>query len=149
MSTSYPSQNMAARADEQLSIPIIDLSAFTSDNPLHSQRIPPALCKACQDLGFVYIKGYHLSSNLLQEAFSWSKRLFDLEHQDKMKAPHPSASIPHRGYSHPGLEKVYSKDELSDDHAQENKGASLRKIMDFKVSYDQRLRIRGTHQRRY
>ena len=53
-----------------------------------------------------------------------------------MKAPHPASSIPHRGYSAPGIEKVYSKDDLEENIANEDTGASLRKIQDFKENYE-------------
>lgn len=38
-----------------------------------------------------------------------------------------------QGYSHPGLEKVYSKTELDNNEAFETDGDSLRKVQDFKV----------------
>ena len=40
------------------------------------------------------------------------------------------------GYSHPGLEKVYSKAEVDSRGANETDGDSLRQIKDFKVSLD-------------
>ena len=119
---------------KKLSIPVIDLSPFLLDKSEHTQNAAKKFVNACHDLGFVYIRGHGISSDLLQEAFDWSKKLFDLPHEDKMKAPHPASSIPHRGYSHPGFEKVYSKQEMATNDAKESKGGSLRKIMDFKVS---------------
>lgn len=35
----------------------------------------------------------------LNEAFRVAKSLVDLSHEDKMKAPHPAAVVPHSGYS--------------------------------------------------
>ena len=127
---------MMAAPTSKNSIPIVDLSAFTfSTEYTHAQQEAARdLVKACQNLGFSYIVGHGVSDSLLLEAFSWSKKLFDLQHADKMKAPHPAGAMPHRGYSHPGLEKVYSKEERSDAGAKESNGDSLRKIMDFKVS---------------
>ena len=117
-----------------LSIPIVDLAPFSSKGSEESkQKAAKALYSACHDLGFVQITGHGVSKSLLDEAFDWSKRLFDLSHEDKMKAPHPDGPIPHRGYSHPGLEKVYSKAELAGETASETDGDSLRQVMDFKV----------------
>ena len=79
------------------------------------------------------IVGHGVSPELLQAAFDWSKKLFDLSHEEKMKAPHPPESIPHRGYSEPGLEKVYSKKEQEGIDAEAVRAKSLRKIQDFKV----------------
>lgn len=61
-----------------------------------------------------------------------------------MKAPHPPAPTPHRGYSAPGAEKVYSADDLRTQE-QERGGAGaaerevseqLRRIRDCKESFE-------------
>ena len=86
---------------EQLSIPIVDLSAFgTEGNPESRLESSQALYKTCHDLGFVQILGHGVSPELLQEAFDWSKKLFSLSHDEKMKAPHPDGPMPHRGSSY-------------------------------------------------
>ncbi|EHL01205.1 putative UPF0676 protein [Glarea lozoyensis 74030] len=80
-----------------VSIPVIDFSKW--DNPsTPSERVAIAkeLASACHNVG----------PALLEEAFGWSKKLFDLETEQKMKAPHPDGPTVHRGYSWPGLEKV-------------------------------------------
>ena len=69
----------------------------------------------------------------LHDAFAWSRKLFGLSREDKMKAPHPAEAMPHRGYSGPGLEKVYSKEERDKDAAEDDTGEALRKIEDHKV----------------
>lgn len=116
------------------SIPTIDLSSFKPDGSKDERaKASQSLYDALHTLGFANLIGHGVSDSLLQDAFSWSKKLFDLPHDEKMKAPHPASSIPHRGYSAPGIEKVYSKDDLEKDEATEDKGASLRKIQDFKV----------------
>lgn len=50
-----------------------------------------------------------------------------------MKAPHPPTANPHRGYSAPGVEKVYSADDRRNAEKEGRDGESLRKIDDFKV----------------
>ena len=132
------------------SIPVVDLSAFSTAGNAES-RLESArnLYKACHDLGFVQISGHGVDANLLREAFEWSRQLFSLSHDEKMKAPHPDGPVPHRGlsfsnychqqvlrtrgYSHPGLEKVYSEAEMDSRDAIETDGDSLRQIQDFKV----------------
>ena len=116
-------------------IPVVDISSF-SPSGSHEQRVKASrdLYNACHRLGFVYITGHGVPDALLEDAFKWTKKLFDLPHDAKMKAPHPATPIPHRGYSAPGVEKVYSKAELDESEASGQKGVLLRKIEDFKVS---------------
>ena len=113
------------------SIPIVDLSSFVPGGS-DEERVKASreLYDACHTLGFANLVGHGISDALLQEVFGWSKKLFGLPHEDKMKAPHPPSSVPHRGYSAPGIEKVYSKDDLEKEDASE---ASLREMKDFKV----------------
>lgn len=116
------------------SIPTVDLSSFAPGGEAEERaNASQNLYNACHTLGFAYITGHGISPALLQDAFRWSKKLFDLPHDEKMKAPHPESAIPHRGYSAPGIEKVYSKDDLERDEASAGQGASLRKIEDLKV----------------
>ena len=116
-------------------IPLVSLAAFNSPNSTESelQAAADKLVEACHRFGFVAIEDHGVPEDLLDEAFAYTKKLFDLPHEDKMKAPHPAGGQPHRGYSPPGLEKVYSKDELVSDEVKESAGKSLRKISDFKV----------------
>ena len=72
-----------------------------------------------------------MSTGLLRRAFEMSMNLFDLPMEEKMKAPHPKGSMPHRGYSAPGKEKAFTKEDLETDD--EARRESLRKIMDCKA----------------
>lgn len=122
---------------EPNSIPIVDLSAFGTEGNTESRlESARALYKACHELGFVQILGHGVEPQLLREAFNWSKKLYSLSHDEKLKAPHPDGPVPHRGYSHPGLEKVYSKAEKDSRDAFETNGDSLRQVKDFKESYE-------------
>ena len=131
---------MTTKVLDTPSIPIIDLSSFPTGSLSQRQRAAKSLTEACQTLGFTYITGHGIPPSLLQEAFAWSKKLYELPQEDKMKAPHPAAPMPHRGYSAAGLEKVYSKkaQEAAEEEEEEvdqgrNGGASLREIRDHKV----------------
>jgi isopenicillin N synthase-like dioxygenase len=115
-------------------IPIVDLSAYFAGNDAEQrEQAAKDFTDACYRLGFVTIVGHGVSPERLAEAFAWSKKLFDLSHEDKMKAPHPPTNTPHRGYSAPGLEKVYSKEERMKEEAQKTGGKSMEKIKDYKV----------------
>lgn len=87
--------------EEQPSIPIVDLSAFGTEGNTGSRlESAQALYKTCHERGFVQISGHGVKPELLQEAFDWSKKLFSLSHDEKMKAPHPDGPVPHRGSSY-------------------------------------------------
>ncbi len=92
-----------------------------------------ALVEALHDFGFVKVIGHGLSKQEIGEALGWTKKLFDLSYDDKMKAPHPPGPIPHRGYSGISKEKVYSKDDVAAHGTNGDVGKVLRKISDFKV----------------
>ncbi|MCJ8280752.1 MAG: isopenicillin N synthase family oxygenase [Rivularia sp. ALOHA_DT_140] len=59
-------------------IPIIDLSLFQNDKIKSKQEIVKQIYQACSEIGFIYIKNYNLSANLIQQVFDYSKYLFDL-----------------------------------------------------------------------
>ncbi|KAK7750555.1 hypothetical protein SLS62_007531 [Diatrype stigma] len=95
-----------------------------------------ALIEALHSFGFVKVVGHGLSKHEIDSALGWTKKLFDLPYEDKMKAPHPPGPMPHRGYSGLGQEKVYSKDDVKATSSSADVGKVLRKISDFKESYE-------------
>lgn len=116
----------------------VDLSPFFTEAgraPPDSARIEAgkALVEALHSFGFVKVVGHGLSKQEIDEALGWTKKLFDLPYEDKMKAPHPPGPMPHRGYSGLGKEKVYSKDDVEATSSDSDVGKVLRKISDFKV----------------
>ncbi|KAK4220664.1 hypothetical protein QBC38DRAFT_172271 [Podospora fimiseda] len=135
---STPSSNNL-RFSTMSTITTVDLSPFTTTSTDKDARIKSAhaLVETCHSHGFVKIKGHGVSKQEIDEAFIWTKKLFDLPTSEKMKAPHPASNMPHRGYSGLGQEKVYSKDDVSTQSADTGKvGEQLRKISDFKESYE-------------
>lgn len=113
------------------SIPVIDLADFESSNsPSKRLKLSRDLVAACRSVGFVYIINHGVSEDLLAQAFTLSKRLFDLPREEKMQAPHPPGWTHHRGYSWPGLEKVSAALSHEDDQATV---AKLREVIDCKV----------------
>ncbi|KAI1798928.1 Clavaminate synthase-like protein [Daldinia bambusicola] len=118
---------------KQGTIPVIDFSAWSRGLIEDKKRIGREVTDACRRVGFVYIINHGMPSDILEEAFGLSKRLFDLSPEEKMLAPHPPGPTVHRGYSWPGLEKV-SQDIIND--GDKEKEAENRKISDFKESYE-------------
>jgi isopenicillin N synthase-like dioxygenase len=113
-------------------IPVVDFAKFSDHNDTAARlSIARSLVSACQQVGFVYIINHGLSTGQIDDAFATSKRLFHLDHEAKMQAPHPDGPAVHRGYSYPGLEKVsqYAGGE-------ETVGEQLREIADCKESYE-------------
>jgi isopenicillin N synthase-like dioxygenase len=113
-------------------IPIIDIATLTTaTNPDSQLATAKSLVAACQQIGFAYITNHGLSPKLLEQAFRTSKALFALSHEAKMQAPHPAGPEVHRGYSHPGQEKVSQYVGGRDDI-----GEQLREVADCKESYE-------------
>lgn len=113
-------------------VPIIDISPLTTPtNPASRLSTAKALVAACQTLGFAYITNHNLPPALLETAFHTSKTLFALPLEAKNQAPHPAGPEIHRGYSHPGQEKVsqYAG-------GRHGVGEALREVVDWKESYE-------------
>jgi len=119
-----------------LKLPVIDFAKWGSGStPEERLSTAKKLSDACHNFGFVFIINHGVSPELLEEAFGWSRRLFDLKYEEKMLAPHPDGPTVHRGYSWPGLEKVSQV--ISDDL---EVGEKLRAVADCKVSTFSRIR---------
>lgn len=116
-------------------LPIIDFSKWLKGSPEEKKKNAQELAQACREVGFVYVINHGVSQDLLEEAFGWSKKLFDLPEEQKMLAPHPPGPNVHRGYSWPGLEKVsqYVHKEGEDSDAEDE---ALRQVQDCKESYE-------------
>lgn len=113
----------------QTTIPVVNFASWSSDQS-HRQRVAQDIVAACKQVGFVYIVNHSLPETLLEDAFRWTGRFFDLPETEKLKAPHPEGWAVHRGYSWLGLEKVSQA--MSEKNDQERVG-QLREIPDFKV----------------
>lgn len=112
----------------------VDLSPFTSSDATNResrQKAAKDLADKLQGNGYVGIIGHGVPPELLGKAFQTSKTFFDLPYEDKMKAPHPDGTVPHRGYSAIGREKGYAKTaHESGNDTEENAELSL---TDYKV----------------
>ena len=83
-------------------IPTIDLAPFTVPSAYsNADRLlaGKAFATALHRYGFAKVAGHGLPKDEVDEAFAWNKKLFDLPHTEKIKAPHPPGPFPHRGYS--------------------------------------------------
>lgn len=113
-----------------LRILIIDFAGWNSASLDGKRLIAADLIQACQSIGFAYIVNHQIPRARVNEAFSWSKKLFDLSSEEKRLAPHPPGAAVHRGYSWPGLEKVSNlKGDAEDAHL----ATEVRQVADVKV----------------
>ncbi|KAI0108149.1 Clavaminate synthase-like protein [Daldinia grandis] len=122
-------------------IETVDISPFITGvgdplTDLERLRAGQALVRSLYTLGFTKVAGHGIERHEIETAFAWSKKLFDLPYEDKMRAPHPPGNMPHRGYSGIGREKVYSPADVEANIATGNVAQELRKISDFKESYE-------------
>lgn len=116
---------------EPSQVPIIDFAAWSTGSKEERVTIADQLVSACHNVGFVAIANHSVPEDEVRAAFAWSKKLFDLSHEEKMLAPHPDGYEVHRGYSYPGLEKVNQIVSKQDDDP--DIGEKLRKVQDCKV----------------
>lgn len=120
------------------SIPTVDIEPFLNSSTLQErQNAARDLAEALHIYGAVGVVGWEqlVPDAKLKDAFQMAQKMFDLPVEDKMKAPHPDGFVPHRGYSAPGKEKAYNKDELATDSAEVKE--TRRKITDYKVRTSQ------------
>jgi isopenicillin N synthase-like dioxygenase len=83
-------------------LPTVDLAPFTAPSSysdadrLHAGK---AFATALHRYGFTKVAGHGVAKDEVDSAFEWNRKLFNLPHAEKMKAPHPPGPFPHRGYS--------------------------------------------------
>jgi len=119
----------------QPSLPLIDLSKFTSQDATQADRLTVAreLVEACHTTGFVYITNHGISPELLAKIFAYSKSFFALTTEQKMQAKHPEGSMSFRGYNWPGLLSTAAL--IADDHpdTDKNADAAVKEATNFTV----------------
>jgi len=89
-------------SSENASLPILDLSLFTSSTAEREEFLEQ-LRTTARDVGFFYLKGHGVADALADEAFALSRRFFDLPKAEKLAIE--MVHSPHfRGYTPPGGE---------------------------------------------
>lgn len=67
------------------SIPVVDLSDFTSGDAARKQNFVQALGKAYEDVGFVAVKNHGISDNLIADLYEYVQQFFELPTEVKEK----------------------------------------------------------------
>lgn len=137
-------------AQQPRKIPTVDISSFFAQDVSDAERLTSAksFVETLHNFGFAKVIGHGLSADEVSEALGWVQKLFGLPYDEKMKAPHPSGPMPHRGYSGIGQEKVYSQEDI-DTHAmnkQVDVNQQLRKVSDYKASSPFRVTLTDLEQ---
>ena len=68
-----------------VTIPIIDLTAFTDGDTITRQNIIKQIYQACHEIGFMYLQNSGVSKYLIKQVFSYSKSFFNLPLEVKQK----------------------------------------------------------------
>ncbi|HYX16215.1 MAG TPA: 2-oxoglutarate and iron-dependent oxygenase domain-containing protein [Nostoc sp.] len=68
-----------------VTIPIIDLTAFSNGDTITRQNIIKQIYQACHEIGFMYLQNSGISKDLIKQIFSYSKSFFNLPLEVKQK----------------------------------------------------------------
>ncbi|AUB41545.1 Isopenicillin N synthase and related dioxygenases [Nostoc flagelliforme CCNUN1] len=68
-----------------VTIPIIDLTAFTNGDTITRQNIIKQIYQACHKIGFMYLQNSGISKDLIKQVFNYSKSFFNLPLEVKQK----------------------------------------------------------------
>ncbi len=79
------------------SIPVIDFEAMHGGDRTVQQAVADALCRACVQVGFFYVKNHGVPQAVIDQAFAQSRQFFGRSLDEKMQV-HISKSPNHRGY---------------------------------------------------
>ena len=69
-----------------MDIPIIDIAPFVAGPADDRDAVVRAVRQACEEVGFLIIRGHGIDSALLDRAFAVSRDFFDLPVEQKMRA---------------------------------------------------------------
>ncbi|MEH2239803.1 isopenicillin N synthase family dioxygenase [Nostoc sp.] len=68
-----------------VTIPVIDLTAFTTGNTITRQTVIKQIYQACHEIGFMYLQNSKISKDLIRQVFTHSKSFFNLPLEVKQK----------------------------------------------------------------
>ncbi|MEH2364580.1 isopenicillin N synthase family dioxygenase [Nostoc sp.] len=68
-----------------VTIPVINLTAFTSGNTTTRQIVIKQIYQACHEIGFMYLQNPGISKDLIKQVFTQSKSFFNLPLEVKQK----------------------------------------------------------------
>ncbi|GKZ47680.1 hypothetical protein AbraIFM66951_011239 [Aspergillus brasiliensis] len=84
---------------EPANIPVVDFRALSSRNSQERKDALNQLDEAFQTYGFIYLSNHSIGQKLVDEAFSWSQRFFQLPNEVKELCKHNTVAADHRGWA--------------------------------------------------
>ncbi|KAL4789408.1 Clavaminate synthase-like protein [Aspergillus venezuelensis] len=90
-----------------MAITTLDFNKFRSPSADERLKFCADLCETLSVYGFAKIRNTTLSNELIDETFRYARSFFALPNDIKVKARHPEAPNPHRGWSAVGQERVW------------------------------------------
>src|SRR5258705_3389550 len=85
------------------SVPIIDVAPFLSGSLEDKRRVAGEVGRACEEMGFLIVKGHGMPRELIDQMYDVSKRFFELPLDEKMQTHGRERS---RGYGPLGEEAL-------------------------------------------
>jgi isopenicillin N synthase-like dioxygenase len=86
-----------------MTIPVVDLSDFTSGDPIKKEAFVEELGKAYENVGFVGVKNHGISEDLIADLYKYVQQFFSLP-SDKKRAYEIAELAGQRGYTSFGKE---------------------------------------------
>ncbi|CAK3937756.1 related to gibberellin 20-oxidase [Lecanosticta acicola] len=120
-----------AVSEDNLEIPLINFSAFLSDDQATKKSTAQAILAGFQNAGFIYLKNHGIRDSVVKQTFEESAKFFERprEEKDKLAWTTPEAN---RGYSQPGREKVTNADTAADiEKVRATEGADLKESLEI------------------
>jgi len=84
-------------------VPVIDVAPFLAEAPEERRRVAAEVNRACEELGFLIVRGHGVPVDLVADMYDVSRRFFELPLPEKMRARGEDRS---RGYGAQGEEAL-------------------------------------------
>ena len=120
-----------AVSSDNLDIPLISFSDFTSGDPAIKQATAQAILSGFQNAGFIYLKDHPIPSSIVQKTFEESARFWKRPYEQKQKMAWSSPEA-NRGWTSQGREKTsnsFDFDEIAEQR--ELEGADLKESFEI------------------
>ncbi|KAG5204554.1 Sexual differentiation process protein isp7 [Trichophyton interdigitale] len=105
---------------EPAEIPVINFQSLSSGTLQERKTALKQLDDAFQSVGLVHLSNHSIGQGLVEEAFAWSKRFFDLPDDVKKLISHPHDTSDHRGWVAAGTtvssQGVWDKEDIERIH---------------------------------
>lgn len=82
----WPDNEQPSLITQELKVPLVDLGAFLSGDPLAAKEASNLIGKACQEHGFFMVVNHGVNTDLISDAHKFMNLFFDLSLYEKQKA---------------------------------------------------------------